>query len=152
LTTAHLPALTDLQSWLKEHVKKPSAALSRWLAFCRKQLESLTAQMPQPPADLRRAPPTSGCKCADCVTLKRFLEDPREKVHRFRAVESQRGHLEQVIRDGHCDLDCKTEKTGRPYTLVCTKNTASYQAALKRFHEDQKHLATIRAIQAALPT
>jgi hypothetical protein len=56
--------------------------------------------------------------------------------------------VEHSIRQGHCDVDCRTEQRGRPYTLVCTKNRASYEAKLKKFREDQEHLATVRAIEA----
>jgi len=84
--------------------------------------------------------------------LKRFLEDSTEPVHRFSAKEEHRKHLEHRIRDHQCDLDLKTEKNRSPYTLVCTKNTASYQERLKTYHRDQEHLATVRSIQASLPT
>src|SRR5205823_14007618 len=60
----------------------------------------------------RRAAAIS-CACADCRELKRFLEDPQEQVHRFRVAEHRRKHLENSIRRGRCDLDLKTERTGR---------------------------------------
>jgi hypothetical protein len=150
LTVAQVPALTALQPWLKSHVKKRCPPLSHWIASCCAQLESLTAQAPQPPADYRRAADVA-CKCADCRELKKFLGDAHEQVHRFRAVENRRRHLEDSIRQYHCDVNCKTERHGSPYTLVCTKNTASYQAALKTYHQNQERLATLRAIQASLP-
>jgi hypothetical protein len=65
--------------------------------------------------------------------------------------EDRRRHLEHQVRGHECDLDLRTERRGSPYTLVCTKNTASYQARLKQYHEDQAHLATVSAIQADLP-
>ena len=64
--------------------------------------------------------------------------------------EDRRRHLEHVIRTSKCDLDLKTETAGSPYTLVCTKNKASYQASVKTYQQDQKHLATIRSIEASL--
>jgi hypothetical protein len=147
LTAAHMAALTALQPWLEKNVTGPSPALSRWLVACREQLEALTEHTPQPPADFRRDAAIS-CKCADCAELKRFLADRREQVHRFSAPEHRRQHLENSIQQGHCDVDCRTEQRGRPYTLVCTKNRASYEAKLKKFREDQGHLATVRAIEA----
>jgi hypothetical protein len=148
LTEAHVAALTALGPWLKKHVKKPCPPLSHWLAACREQLEALTARVPQPPADFRREAPVP-CRCADCGELRRFLVDPHEAVHRFRAAEARRRHLEDNIRHHHCDLDLKTERTGSPHTLVCTKNTASYQEKLRQYHRDQEHLATVRSIEAA---
>jgi hypothetical protein len=150
LRDAHVTALTALGPWLGKNVKKPCPPLSRWLAWCREQLEALTAETPQPPADFRRAAPIT-CRCADCGELKRFLEDPGEQVHRFRVAEARRKHLESSIRQHHCDLDLRTERAGSPYTLVCTKNTASYKEKLKTFHKDQEHLTAIRSIQAGVP-
>jgi hypothetical protein len=150
LTGAHVVALVSLRPWLAKHLNKPCPALSQWLAACRAQLEALTARVPQPPADWRRTADVS-CKCADCAELRRFLKDPHEPVHRFSVREDRRRHLESTIHTHRCDVDCKTERRGSPHTLVCTKNTASYEAALKKYHEDQEHLATLRAIEARLP-
>jgi hypothetical protein len=150
LTKVHVAALTALAPWLAKNVKTPSPALSRWLASCREQLEGLTAETPQPPADFRRDARVS-CGCANCTELKRFLRDPREQVHRFRAAQAERSHLADQIRQSSSDLDLRTEERGRPYTLICTKNTASYKARLARFHEDQEHLADIRSIEASVP-
>jgi hypothetical protein len=150
LRQAHVAALTALKPWLDRNLKKPSAALSHWIARCCEQLEALTARAPQAPADFRRGAALS-CHCPACSGLKRFLEDPHEQVYRYRAREDQRHHLEYSIRQGHCDLDLKTERRGSPYTLVCTKNTASYQAELYQFQQDQEHLRLLRSIQDSLP-
>lgn len=150
LPSAHVEALTVLQPWLKKNLKNPSPGLSHWLAVRREQLEALTAQQPQPPADFRRTASIS-CKCADCAELKRFLHAPHESEHRFRAVEHRRRHLEENVRRGHCDLDLRTERKGSPHTLVCTKNTASYKAQLGKYHQDQVHLKTIELIEANVP-
>jgi hypothetical protein len=150
LTFAHMPALERLRPWLKKNVKKPCAALTQWVASCREQLEALTARVPQEPIDFRR-PAAITCNCADCAELKRFLEDPREPVHRFSIREDRRKHLEHRIREHKCDLNFRTERGGSPHTLVCTKNMASYQEKLKTYHQDQEHLATVRSIEAILP-
>lgn len=149
LLTVHMSVFHDLAPWLKKHVKRPSAALSQWVASCRAQLEALTAKAPQRPRDFRRAAAIS-CRCADCGQLRRFLEDPREQVYRFRARQDQRSHLENAIRVAHCDLDCKTERTGSPHVLVCTKNTASFEAAVKKYHQDLKHLETLQELATEL--
>lgn len=151
LTDVQMPALVELQPWLKRHLKSGSAALTAWLESCREQLETLTAEEPQEPADFRRPAPIA-CKCELCAELKRFLQDPHEAVHRFSIRQDRRDHLAMTIRHDHCDVDTRTEKTRSPYTLVCTKNTASYKAALKKYHEDLDDLATVKAIAAALPT
>jgi hypothetical protein len=150
LRSAQVPALLSLRPWLKGHLKKPCAALSRWVASCREQLESLTARAPEEPTDFRR-PAEVGCKCEDCAELKRFLKDPTKPVHRFRLREDRRRHLEHNIRDYKCDLDLKTERTGSPHTLVCTKNKASYRESLTTYHQDLERLAAVRSIEAGLP-
>jgi hypothetical protein len=114
-------------------------------------LESLTAREPAPPGDLRREARID-CRCADCAELRRFLADPVADVHRFRAAQDRRSHLENTIRQRGCDVDCRTERVGSPHVLVCTKNTASFQARLRTYHEDCRHLATLRAIEQAHPT
>jgi hypothetical protein len=149
LTEAHVAALTELGPWLKKNLKRPCPALSEWLAACCGQLESLTAEMPRPPADFRR-PASIPCHCADCAELRKFLDDAREEVHAFRVAEQRRRHLEQRIHSAGCDLECKTERHGSPYSLVCTKNTASYQARLKKYHQDREHLSALRGIQAGV--
>jgi hypothetical protein len=151
LITVHVPVLTALQPWLKKNVKKPCPGLERWVGACREQLEALTAQAPEAPADFRREAPIS-CRCEDCAELKKFLIDPREAEHRFRMVQNRRQHLEWQIRHDHCDLTCTTDRRGSPHTLVCTKNDASYRAKLKTYHENQQRLATVRAIEAGLPS
>jgi hypothetical protein len=150
LTETHIAALTALGPWIKKHVKKPSPPLSLWLEACSEQLEALTAQEPKPPADFRRDAPVV-CNCADCDELRRFLQDPQQEVHHFKASQNRRGHLEDQIRGGRCDLDLETDQRGRPYTLVCTKNQASHRARLLKFKQDQEHLAALRSVQASVP-
>jgi hypothetical protein len=150
LTSVHVPALESLRPWLKTNVKKPCAPLARWVASCREQLEALTARAPREPTDFRRAAPLS-CKCAECAELKRFLGDPAESVHRFRAKEERRKHLAAQIAHHQCDLSLKTERTGSPHTLVCTKTTASYHASVQTYQRNQEHLASVRSIEASLP-
>ena len=150
LRDVHIPVLVELRPWLKANLKEPCEAVTQWVAWCREQLESLTARVPEEPADFRR-PAEIHCKCADCAELKRFLADPRESVHRFRAPQDRRSHLEHRIREHRCDLDLATERRGSPHTLVCTKNQASYRVRLKTYHQDLERLATVRSIEAGLP-
>jgi hypothetical protein len=147
---AHIAALTKLKPWLSKHVKKRCDPLSQWLAWCGNRLEALTAQAPTEPTDFRRDA-NIPCTCRDCEELKRFLIDPVEKTHRFSMAEQRRKHLVYAISGPHCDVDHKTERTGSPHTLVCTKNTNSYQERLNKYKEDQKYLVLLRSIEASLP-
>ena len=148
--SAHVAALTALGPWLKEYLEKPCGPVSRWLAACCGQLEGLTASEPAAPTDFRREADIR-CDCADCRELRAFLGNPAERVHRFRVRQDRRQHLEQQIKGRGCDTDCATDRTGSPHTLVCTKNTASYEAWLKKYREDRAHLAALRSIQKLLP-
>jgi hypothetical protein len=58
--------------------------------------------------------------------LQAFANDPLNQVHRFTAIEGVRSNLEQTITGQRLDMDCVTERKGRPYTLVCTKNRRTY--------------------------
>jgi hypothetical protein len=46
----------------------------------------------------------------------------------------------ETVRRCHCDLDLATEQRGRPYSLVCTKNQASYERRAKQRREDLQDL------------
>src|SRR5690606_35793927 len=111
------------------------------------ELEAITAAAPQPPIDFRREADFK-CTCGDCRELKQFLADPTASEHRFAAAQARRDHLKNEIRYGECDVDCTTDKSTRPYVLVCTKNTASHERRVKQHKEDLKHLAEMRSLRA----
>lgn len=96
----------------------------------------------KPPADWRR-PSAIACTCTYCRELSRFLDDPAQPAWRLKAAEAQRCHVEGSIRHSRCDLDAITERRGRPYTLVCTKNQASYERRVQQRHHDLEHLARL---------
>jgi hypothetical protein len=142
LTTVQVPALLNLAPWLTRNVKRPSAPLSRWLDAVRQALETRAADPPREPADWRRDSAT-GCKCADCRELSRFLQDPDRETLRLPLAQDRRQHLHQVIDGRQLDTTHVTERRGRPYTLVCTKTKASYQRALQAHHADLDHLVKV---------
>ena len=76
------------------------------------------------------------CQCRHCADLSRFLADPERRAWAFKAVEAERSHVEQTIQRAHCDVDVSTDRRGRPYTLVCTKNQASYDRRAKQRSKD----------------
>lgn len=59
--------------------------------------------------------------------MRRFLADPERKVWISKANEIDRNHVETTMRNAMCDVDATTESRGQPYSLICTKNQASYQ-------------------------
>ncbi len=145
LTDAHLTAIFSLKSRI---AKLPVAndAISHWLGACRRELEKRTAQAPQKPTDYRRADKLS-CNCGDCSALSAFLANPDQKQGRFPLAKNRRQHLHQIIDGNRCDLTHVTERRGRPFTLVCTKTTASYEAACKTHERDLQNLSRIIALE-----
>ncbi len=143
LTTVQIPALFNLQPWLKRNVKHSSSGLHRWLSAIVEELASREAHPPQEPSDWQRESAT-GCNCADCKELSRFLKDPNTKTLRLPLAQNRRQHLHQIIDAKKLDTTHVTERKGRPFTLVCTKTQASYERALKAHHVDLEHLAKAR--------
>ena len=145
----HVPSLESLRDWLKKNVKRPCDGLTRWVAACREQLESLTASEPREPADFRREAPIT-CKCSECAELKRFLQDPAN-----RCIDSGPRRTGRASREYDRQFQAGPEdhdrSKGSPHTLVCTKTTASYLASLKEYHTNQERLSMTRSIEAALP-
>jgi len=107
---------------------------------CLAHLRARAAEELSPPADWRRANDL-GCNCARCAELGRFLANPATKEWALRAAETDRRHVADTIRQAKCDLDQTTDKRGRPYSLVCTKNQNSYERRAKQRRQDLDDLA-----------
>ena len=138
LTTIQAPALLSLEKWLMHKVKRPCRPLGRWLTAVYQELKTRAANPPQAPANWRRDS-TTGCTCADCKELSRFLNDPNTKTLRLPLHQHRRQHLHQVIDGKKLDTTHVTERRGRPYTLVCTKTQASHERAVKSHQVDLDH-------------
>lgn len=106
---------------------------------CITHLTSRVAQPLFPPRDWTRDA-TLTCQCASCVNLARFLSDPTAETWELKAPEDIRSHVQMTIANSRCDLDTRTSTKGRPYTLICTKNQASYE---RRFQQRQEDLAIL---------
>lgn len=118
------------------------AAIERLRAACLDHLRARAAEPLAPPSDWRRDP-ALGCKCGDCAEFSRFLADPTRKEFVLRAAEAARSHLEQTIRAAKADVDSMTLRKGRPYSLVSTKNQASYERRVAQRHEDLRNLSIL---------
>ena len=79
-----------------------------------------------------------------------FLKDPVEKVYVYPVRQSIREQMKQMIESEGLDVDCETVEKGRPYKLVCTKNNASYERALRVRAKDEQHLKAIRQLFSRL--
>jgi hypothetical protein len=113
----------------------PSKAIERLRAACLAHLRARIAEPLAPPTDWQRAS-SLPCGCTRCTELTRFLDQSESRTWHFRAAEADRAHLQGTIRQAHCDVDVTTDKRGRPYTLVCVKNQASYDRRAKQREQD----------------
>ena len=145
LTEAHLAAIFSLESRIAK-LPVTNDATSHWLDACRHELEKRTARAPQKPANYRRAAELS-CSCGDCRALSAFLANPDQKQGRFSLAKERRKHLHRIIDANRCDLTHVTERRGRPFTLVCTKTTASYKAACRVYERDLQNLLRITTLE-----
>ena len=119
-------------------------AISRLHAAVVAHLSDRAAEELVPPPDWRRDAKLT-CNCPRCRELAAFLVDPGQRVWMLRAVEAERGHVEATIQHAKCDVDARTQKQGRPYTLVCTKNQASYERRVEQRRQDLANLAALEA-------
>jgi 2OG-Fe(II) oxygenase superfamily len=121
---------------------KSSASVERLRLACLDHLHARVAEPLQAPKDWSRVS-TLSCSCPRCSELGHYLADAEHKTWIFRAAEHDRRHVEDTIRRSHCDVDVTTDRRGRPYSLVCTKNQASYQRRTAQRKADLKNLAIL---------
>ena len=127
-----IPAVRKL---LGPHETANSAAMTRLRLACAAHLEARVAEPLEPPRNWTRAS-VLGCTCARCTELSQYLADPERASWVLRAGEGIRVHVENTIRAARCDVDVTTERQGRPYSLVCIKNQASYERRRKQRKRD----------------
>jgi predicted 2-oxoglutarate/Fe(II)-dependent dioxygenase YbiX len=119
-----------------------NTAFQRLRTACLDHLRARIAEPLAPPQDWTRDG-TLRCKCNHCHELSLFLIAPDRQSWAFKAVEALRGHVENSIRQNSCDLEFKTDRSGRPYRLICTKNQASYERRAQQRKQDLEDLAQI---------
>ncbi|MBT2304129.1 2OG-Fe(II) oxygenase [Variovorax paradoxus] len=134
-----LPAIRRLTESKEIH---KHVAVERLRTACLEHLRARVAQALEPPSDWARAA-VLGCRCRRCNELRQFLLNAGQKTWIFKAAEFDRSHvLTSVQRDG-CDVDCVTDRRGRPYSLVCTKNQASYDKRAKQRKQDLEDMSRL---------
>ncbi len=126
------------------HAAPPScaAAIGKLRTACLMHLRARVAEPLAPPADWSRTAVFT-CRCPRCSELARFLADPERRTWVFKAAEADRSHVESTIKQAGCDVDVTTDRRGRPYSLVCTKNQASYERRAKQRKKDLENLAQL---------
>jgi hypothetical protein len=137
--TVLVPAVLSLTG---QAANRHLAAVQRLRAACLEHLRARIAEPLEPPRDWTRASDIA-CRCSHCTELSRFLADPDRQTWTFKAPEAARSHVADSVRRSGCDLDLSTDRRGRPYSLVCTKNQASYERRAQQRKKDLQDLAGI---------
>ena len=114
------------------------AGSAAYLTLWRHAAESLLARSAKPPEEPRDWAVGAGvpCNCELCARLKAFCKDPEARVGRFPLRKELRKHLHRQIDHHRLDMSHVTERRGRPFTLVCTKNRATHKRRLKQYAKD----------------
>jgi len=123
-------------------ISREFAVVKRLRNVVRTHLHTRVAEVLEPPADWRRDSRIT-CTCRDCAELRAFLESPALSTWSFKAAEPKRNHIVHSIQSHKCDVSCITERSSRPYKLVCTKNQASYQRRVEQRKNDLDILARL---------
>jgi predicted 2-oxoglutarate/Fe(II)-dependent dioxygenase YbiX len=130
----------------RDKLRAPETAeqpvVMRLRAACLAHLRARITLPLAPPPDWQRSSGV-GCRCRYCSELSRFLADPTQQTWTLRAAAPDRSHVESTILSAKCDLDTRTEQRGRPYSLICTKNQASYKLKVKQRKQDLKDEASL---------
>ena len=133
------------EALVKLHAEPGAAAGSAYAALWRHAADSLLARSADPPV----APndwaikTNTGCDCAPCRALRAFCQDPAARVARFPLRKELRRHLHQIIDSQRLDIAHVTERRGRPFVLVCTKNRASHKRRLNEYAEDVSRMQAL---------
>jgi predicted 2-oxoglutarate/Fe(II)-dependent dioxygenase YbiX len=139
-----IPDVRAIYEWLPQlPAARPAADHIR--QHCLDMLRAATAHPVTPPKDWAREG-NSGCACADCRALSRFLAAPDQETARFPLSKKRRQHLHQQIDSRGLDCTHVTERRGSPYTLVCKKTTQSHVRRKKQYEVDRKLLAVLERL------
>lgn len=150
LDRCQVPVVEQLAGWSRERLGAVPAPIVKWWAALREQLEQATAVAPTPYGDWAR-PARVKCQCRYCAQLNAFLGDRQQATTRIAAPEGDRAHLEHEISRAQCDVKTRLDRQGRPYSLVLTKTSTSYERAVERFEADRALLKRLQDLAPSLP-
>ena len=105
--------------------------------------ETRIAETLVPFQDWKR-PSQLSCSCQDCAQLSTFLNNPLLSNWIFKAAQARRSHIENIIKNCLCDVDFITLCKSSPYSLVCSKNEASYLRRVEQRKHDLNTLASLK--------
>jgi predicted 2-oxoglutarate/Fe(II)-dependent dioxygenase YbiX len=137
---ALIPAVKRL---LEGGAQRSGAAMTDLIAACLAHLEKRAAEPLEAPRNLTRAN-NIRCSCEHCAALRRFLTSPEAEVWTLKAREEIRSHVEGEIRTAGADLDVATLRRSSPHSLVCRKNSASYDRRVAQRRKDLADIAMLK--------
>lgn len=150
------PLLLDVEKTLLPALESAFAAATRPPAKLLNPLWQHAAEFylgrsenpPPAPVDWAQQVSVGSERSPELRELELFARDPMQQVHLFRINQDARRSIHQTIERLGLDMTHVTERTGRPFTLVCTKTRASYERACKRHRSD---LADMRRLLVLPP-
>ena len=146
-----IPALMEaLSAELGEPFGTSPALRALWLHSARFLL-SRSRLPPAPPTDWVISAEGLSCDCEHCAELRRFCADPDSKTLRMPVRKELRGHLRRQIEQGGIDIDCETERRGRPFTLVCVKTRGAFERRLRQYADDIAAMRRLQDTAGAVP-
>jgi hypothetical protein len=119
------------------------AGLERIVADCADRLAVILARPQRHGDDWSIA--WSGCGCAICDRLGRFLAAPSERIHEWPLKADGRGHVHTKIDVAALPVRHLTRRQGRPYTLVLTKTDELFSREALARRRAETDLAWLRS-------
>lgn len=144
LRKTQVAAAIELRSFANQRLGRSPQSLAMWIDVIGEKLNVATQSEPKVPTDFTRSSET-GCRCAYCRQLSTFLNSPELEKTRIAAAGAFREHLMHVIHDKQLDVKTELIRSGSPYSLQCSKTTASYQRQLRQYHADLSLLASLES-------
>ncbi len=135
LADPHRALPAALEEMSRESVPAEAAAFATLWRHAARSLLDRSATPPREPGHWRVACDVD-CGCEHCEGLRAFCADPEARVARFPLRKDLRAHLHRTIDAHGLDVDHETERRGRPFTLVCTKNRQSHNKRVAEYSTD----------------
>ena len=150
---ASVPALSDpfralpaaLEAMHGEPELADTAAFATLWRHAARALLNRSASPPKEPGHWSMACDVD-CGCEVCADLRAFCADPAARVVRFPLRKELRAHLHRTIDFHRLDIDHETERRGRPFTLVCTKNRRSHQRRIAEYSDDIERIRRLTGV------
>ena len=145
LADPHRALPAALEEMSREPVLAGAAAFATLWRHAARSLLDRSATPPREPGHWRIACDVD-CGCEHCAGLRAFCADPEARVARFPLRKDLRAHLHRTIDAHGLDIDHETERRGRPFTLVCTKNRLSHKKRVTEYSADIRWMRRLTGV------